>query len=343
MSELIYISPFEYEYTFKLALWLLLLVPVLGFWMFYNDRKGMRFVNLSNTNAFNKSAFSGIMILRYLNWLFLLAGLSFVILALARPYLPRDIEEYKKKNIEGIDIVIALDVSGSMLARDFKPDRLESAKKVGIEFIEERPSDRIGLVLYEGEAYTKVPLTNDHELLIDLFEDVETGMVTPGTAIGTGLAVAVNRLIESDAKSKVVILLTDGMNNAGDVNPMSAARVAKKYGVCVYTIGIGTEGMAEVPVSTFFGEIIYDMQPVQIDDELLTKIANTTGGKYYRATDEERLRAIYDEIDQLEKSKVKVLEYRMNPPEHFYGLLFWGILLILLNRGLNYTLLKSVV
>ncbi|MCH2233009.1 MAG: VWA domain-containing protein [Crocinitomicaceae bacterium] len=337
------IAVFEYEYTFKLALWLLLLIPALGFWLVYSDRKGMRFVNLSNTKAFNKSYFSGLQIIRYTNWLLLLAGLTFVILALARPYLPKDIEDYKKKNIEGIDIVIAMDVSSSMLARDFKPDRLESAKKVGIEFIEERPSDRIGLVVYEGEAFTQVPLTNDHELLIDLFEDIETGMVTPGTAIGTGLAVSVNRLIESDAKSKVVILLTDGMNNSGDIDPMDAARVAKQYGVCVYTIGVGTKGMAEVPISSFFGEVIYDKRPVEIDEELLTKIANTTGGKYFRATDEERLRAIYDEIDLLEKSKVKVLEYRMNPPEHYYGLLFWGLVLILLNRTLNYTLLKSVV
>lgn len=342
MSKLYRISPFSYDYTFPEALWLLLFIPLIIVWFIYRDRKGKRFVNISGFQNFKETKFSWITGLRYLNWGFMILAIMFSVLALARPYLPEEIDAYKKRNIEGIDIVISMDVSMSMLAQDFKPNRLESAKKVAIEFIENRPTDRIGLVLYEGEAYTQCPLTSDHDLLINLFEEVETGMVVGGTAIGTGLTVAVNRLIESDAKSKVIILLTDGMNNSGDTQPLEAAKVAKQYGVTVYTIGVGTKGSAKVPVSNFFGEIIYDMQPVMIDEALLTEIAKTTGGKYFRATDEDRLRAIYEEIDELEKSKVKVLEYKMNPPEQYYGLLFYALMFLVMNRVLNFTILKSI-
>lgn len=342
MSKLFSISPFSYDYTFPEALWLLLFIPLIIVWFIYRDKRGKRFVNISGFQNFKETKFSWVTGLRYLNWGFVILAILFSVLALARPYLPEEIDAYKKRNIEGIDIVISMDVSMSMLAQDFKPNRLESAKKVAIEFIENRPTDRIGLVLYEGEAYTQCPLTNDHDLLINLFEEVETGMVVGGTAIGTGLTVAVNRLIESDAKSKVIILLTDGMNNSGDTQPLEAAKVAKQYGVTVYTIGVGTKGSAKVPVSNFFGEIIYDMQPVMIDEALLTEIAKTTGGKYFRATDEERLRAIYEEIDELEKSKVKVLEYKMNPPEQYYGLLFYALIFLILNRILNFTILKSI-
>ena len=342
MSKLFRISPFSYDYTFPEALWLLLFIPLIIVWFIYRDRKGKRFVNISGFQNFKETKFSWITGLRYLNWGFMILAIMFSVLALARPYLPEEIDAYKKRNIEGIDIVISMDVSMSMLAQDFKPNRLESAKKVAIEFIENRPTDRIGLVLYEGEAYTQCPLTSDHDLLINLFEEVETGMVVGGTAIGTGLTVAVNRLIESDAKSKVIILLTDGMNNSGDTQPLEAAKVAKQYGVTVYTIGVGTKGSAKVPVSNFFGEIIYDMQPVMIDEALLTEIAKTTGGKYFRATDEDRLRAIYEEIDELEKSKVKVLEYKMNPPEQYYGLLFYALMFLVMNRVLNFTILKSI-
>jgi Ca-activated chloride channel family protein len=264
-----------------------------------------------------------------------------VILALARPHDDKDIEAFKKKNIEGIDIILAMDVSGSMLAEDFKPNRLEAAKKVAMDFIGERPSDRIGLVLYEGEAYTKVPLTTDHNLLLSAFEDVQTGMVAQGTAIGIGLVTAINRLESSDAKSKVVILLTDGVNNSGDVDPITSAQVDKEYGIRVYTIGIGQEGMAPYPMQSLFGTVMQNM-PVEIDEELLTEIAEITGTKYFRAKNQDELEGIYDEIDALEKSKVQVLEFKTDPPEKYYAILIWAILFIVTSKVVSNTFLKSI-
>ncbi len=260
-----------------------------------------------------------------MNLFLLLVGLTFVILALARPHLPSDIDEYQKKNMEGIDIVLAIDASGSMKAQDFKPNRLEAAKEVAINFIDERPADRIGLVVFQAEAYTQAPLTTDHELLKSLFTEVQnSAIITDGTAIGEGLATAINRLRESDAKSKVIILLTDGENNSGDTDPLTAANVAKENNICVYTIGVGQDGTAPYPVETPFGTMMQDME-VTIDEELMTQIADYTGGKYYRAKNETELEKIYDEIDQLEKSKVKVLEFKVSPPEKYYGLLLLGI------------------
>lgn len=277
-----------------------------------------------------------------MNLFLLLVGLTFVILALARPHLPSDIDEYKKKNMEGIDIVLAIDASGSMKAQDFKPNRLEAAKEVAIDFIDERPADRIGLVVFQAEAYTQAPLTTDHELLKSLFTEVQnTAIITDGTAIGEGLATSINRLRESDAKSKVIILLTDGVNNSGDTDPLTAANVAKENNICVYTIGVGQDGTAPYPVETPFGTVMQDIA-VDIDEELMTEIADYTGGKYYRAKNEAELEKIYDEIDLLEKSKVKVLEFKVSPPEKYYGLLLLGIFLILVYRTFQHTLLKSI-
>ncbi len=244
--------------------------------------------------------------------------------------------------MEGIDIVLAIDASGSMKAQDFKPNRLEAAKEVAINFIDERPADRIGLVVFQAEAYTQAPLTTDHELLKSLFTEVQnTAIITDGTAIGEGLATAINRLRESDAKSKVIILLTDGENNSGDTDPLTAANVAKENNICVYTIGVGQDGTAPYPVETPFGTMMQDME-VTIDEELMTQIADYTGGKYYRAKNETELEKIYDEIDQLEKSKVKVLEFKVSPPEKYYGLLLLGIFLILVYRTVQHTFLKSI-
>lgn len=341
--DLFDIALFDYEYVYKHVFWLFLIIPVLIVWYLRKEASGSNFkrINLSSFEAFEKAGFNFVAFFRHLNFLIFLVGIAFVILALARPHDDKDVEEYKKKNIEGIDIVLAMDVSGSMLAEDFKPNRLEAAKTVALEFIEERPTDRIGLVLYEGEAYTKVPLTSDHNLLINAFEEVETGVVVPGTAIGLGLVTAINRLQNSEAKSKVIILLTDGVNNSGDVDPITAAQIAKEYGIRVYTIGVGQEGMAPYPMQSPFGTVMQNI-PVEIDEELLQEIADITGTKYFRAKNQTELEGIYDEIDRLEKSKVRVLEFKTDPPEKFYNLLAWALILVVGSKLITNTFLKSI-
>ncbi len=340
-NKLFDISIFDYEYVYKEVFWLFLIIPILIVWYLLKLRSDEKEVNLSDLNNFEPQSFSFTEFFKHLNFLIVLVGISLIITALAKPQDPVDIEEYKKKSIEGIDVVLAIDVSGSMLAEDFKPNRLESAKETALEFIDNRPNDRIGLVVYEGEAYTQAPLTTDHLLLHDLFDQVESGKVSPGTAIGSGLITAVNRLRESDAKSKVIVLLTDGVNNSGDIDPLTAAQIAKEFNIRVYTIGVGKNGMAPYPVQTLFGTQMQQM-PVEIDEQLLTEIANNTDGKYFRARNEKELSFIYDEIDKLEKSKVKVLEFKTDPPEKFYGILFIGICLLLVYYLINQTLLKSI-
>ncbi len=337
------IAVFDYEYVYKHVFWLFLILPFIVFWHLRKESNGVNFkrINLSSLNSFEKESFNFIAFFRHLNFLILLIGISLVIVALARPHDDKDIEEYKKKNIEGIDIVLAMDVSGSMLAEDFKPNRLEAAKQVAIDFIGERPTDRIGLVLYEGDSYTKVPLTTDHQLLMNAFNDVETGVVTPGTAIGLGLVTAINRLQTSQAKSKVIILLTDGVNNSGDVDPITAAQIAKEYGIRVYTIGVGKDGVAPYPVQSPFGMVMQNIA-VEIDEELLTEIAEITGTQYFRAKNQDELKGIYEQIDTLEKSKVRVLEFKTDPPEKFYGILVWALIFILSSKLITNTLLKSI-
>ena len=229
-----------------------------------------------------------------------------------------------------------------MFAQDFKPNRLESAKKTAMSFIQNRPNDRIGIVAYEGEAYTQAPLTTDHQLLMDLLSEVKSGQVDQGTAIGSGLITAINRLYESEAKSKVIILLTDGENNRGDIDPLTAAQVAKEYGVRVYTVGVGKNGMAPYPVQNMFGTVSMQNIEVRIDEELLEEIAEMTDGQYFRAKNEKELNEIYATIDKLEKSKVRVIEFRTNPPEKFYGFLFFGLIILLSYYLLDKTLLKSI-
>jgi len=335
MSE---ISPFDFEYVRAEAFWLFLLIPCIIVWFWYRNTGGFKHINLPSTKNFGKEKFSWIKVLRITNLIIFLIGISYLILALARPHAPQDIDEFNKKNIEGIDVVISLDVSGSMLAQDIKPSRLDAAKLVAEDFINERPTDRIGLVVYEGEAYTASPLTTGHEILIKKLKDIQTGMVTGGTAIGLGLITAVNRLIESDAKSKVVILMTDGMNNSGDIMPIDAAQIAKEMGVTVYTIGMGKEGGEQA--GGIFG--FMQNQDTQIDEALLTDISNMTGGKYYRAQSKTELENIYDEIDQLEKSKVKVLDFKISPPEKYYGFLMMALMCLIAYKLIENTLLKSI-
>lgn len=232
-------------------------------------------------------------------------ALTLLIIVLARPQAT---DKFQNTSTEGIDIVLTLDISGSMLARDFRPDRLEASKNVATEFISGRPYDRIGLVVFSGESFTQCPLTTDHAVLVNLLREIQSGMIEDGTAIGMGLATAVNRIKDSEAKSKVVILLTDGVNNRGEIAPVTAAGIAKTYGIRVYTIGVGTQGMAPYPVKTPYG-IQYQDMPVEIDEAILKEISQTTGGKYFRATDNDKLVQVYNEIDKLEKSKIDVRQF----------------------------------
>ena len=233
--------------------------------------------------------------------------LCMLALVIARPQTSDSIEDMTS---EGIDLVLALDVSVSMLSKDFKPNRLEQSKKVAAEFIDDRPFDRIGIVAYEGEAFTQVPVTTDHVVVKNGIEKLESGMLSGGTAIGMGLATAVNRLRKSDAKSKVIILLTDGVNNTGQIEPLDAAQLASLNDIRIYTIGVGTIGKAYSPVAIIGNQYKYDWAEVQIDEETLMKIAQETGGKYFRATNAEKLAGIYEEIDELEKTRFNVLKYQ---------------------------------
>ncbi len=240
--------------------------------------------------------------LRHLPIVLRIVALSMIVIAMARP---RSSTSMDKIDTEGIDIVLAMDVSTSMLARDFTPDRISAAKDIAIEFISQRPSDRMGIVVFAGESYTQCPLTTDRATLINMMKDIETGLIDDGTAIGNGLATAVARMQGSDAKSRVVILLTDGVNNSGEVTPQMAAEIAKTYGVRVYTIGVGANGMAPYPVMTPWGVQLQNV-PVEIDEDLLKSIAATTGGRYFRATDNAKLAEIYNEINHMEKVKTTV-------------------------------------
>ncbi len=248
-----------------------------------------------------------------------------IILVLARPQATNTFQD---TSTEGIDIVLTIDISGSMLARDFRPDRLEASKNVATEFISGRPYDRIGLVVFSGESFTQCPLTTDHAVLINLLREIKSGMIEDGTAIGEGLATAVNRIKDSDAKSKVIILLTDGVNNRGIIAPVTAAEIAKTFGVRVYTIGVGTRGVAPYPVQTPFGMQYQDM-PVEIDEAILQDISRMTGGKYFRATDNQKLVQVYQEIDQMEKSKIDVHQYKVREEKFLVPALVAFILIIL--------------
>ncbi len=273
---------------------------------------------------------------RYLFMLRTLAMILFIV-ALARPQRSFTDEEV---NTEGIDIVLALDVSGSMLARDFKPDRLQAAKKTASDFIEARPDDRVGLVVFAGESFTQCPLTIDHNVVLDFLGEIDNGLIEDGTAIGMGLATSVNRLKESEAKSKVVVLLTDGVNNSGFIDPLTATEAATQYDIRVYTIGVGKRGMAPYPIQTQFG-ISYQNIEVEIDEELLQEIADQTGGKYFRATNNEALENIYQQIDDLEKSKIQVTVLTRET-EEFYLFLIIGLGLFGLELLLRYFVVRSV-
>ena len=240
--------------------------------------------------------------LRHIPFALRIIALTLIIIAVARP---RSSEVIEKIDAEGIDIVMAMDVSTSMLARDFTPDRISASKDIAIEFIAQRPTDRMGIVVFAGESYTQCPLTTDRAALINMMKEVETGLIDDGTAIGNGLATAIARMKDSDAKSRVVILLTDGVNNSGEMSPQMAVEIAKTYGIRVYTIGVGKEGMAPYPVMTPWGVEIKNLE-VEIDEDLLKQIADETGGRYFRANDNTKLAEIYNEINKMEKARTTV-------------------------------------
>ena len=287
-------------------LWLLtLLVPMIGYSV-WRALQGGASIQISSVAGVVRAPRTVRYYLRHLPFVLRAAAFALLVVALARP---QDIEQNVRSNTEGIDIMLAIDVSGSMLARDFKPDRITAAKEVAGSFIADRYGDRIGLVAFAGEAFTQSPLTTDQSTLQTLLARIRSGLIEDGTAIGNGLATAINRLRESDAKSKVIILLTDGVNNRGEIAPMTAAEIAKAQGIRVYTIGVGTEGMAPYPAIDMFGNLTFVNQKVEIDEKVLKAISDMTGGRYFRATDKDKLKAVYDEINQLEKSKVEVTEH----------------------------------
>ena len=285
------------------VLWLLAVPVLLLLHYLYLELCGRRpHLRVSKVTPWEAGGGTVLSVVRHLPFVLREAALVLIIVCLARP---RSSTEMEKIDTEGIDIVLAMDVSTSMLARDFKPDRISAAKDIAIEFIGQRVSDRMGIVVFAGESYTQCPLTTDRATLINLMKEVETGIIEDGTAIGNGLATAVARMKDSDAKSRVVILLTDGVNNRGEIAPETAAEIAKTYGVRVYTIGVGANGMAPYPVITPFGVQLQDMQ-VEIDETLLRQIADATGGRYFRATDNTKLAEIYSEINKMEKARTTI-------------------------------------
>ena len=319
--------------------WLLLSLPLALLWYFFKRKNEMASLRISSIKGFTVKSWAS-KLKPVLLGIRLLA-LAAIITALARPQT-EDIST-RTKTTKGIDIVMAIDVSSSMLARDLKPDRLTALKEVAADFIEGRPNDRIGLVSYAAESYTKTPITSDKAIVLNSLEEITYGVLEDGTAIGMGLATSVNRLKESKAISKVIILLTDGVNNSGFIEPRTAADLAVEFGIKTYTIGIGTNGNALSPIAyNRDGSYRYGMRQVEIDEELLEEIADVTGGKYFRATDNESLEAIYDEINKLEKTEIEEFKY-YKYEEKFRPLIFLAGILLLLEWGLRNSIFKSFI
>jgi Ca-activated chloride channel homolog len=317
-------------------LWLLLLLPAIGYYLWWRRRKMPVVLQFSSMQIFSKIPMTMRERIRHIPIGLRIMAIALFIIALARPQSVSD-----KQNIstEGIDIVLELDISGSMMAEDFNPNRIEAAKQVASEFIDGRTNDRIGLVVFSAESFTQCPLTTDYPVLKNLLREVKNGMIADGTAIGLAIANGVNRLKDSKAKSKVMILLTDGVNNRGEIDPITAARIAATYRIRIYTVGVGAQGEAPYPVQTPFG-IRRQMMQVDLDEKVLSQVAEMTGGKYYRATDNRKLKAIYKEIDQLERTKIEVTAYKRYS-ELYGGWLIAGILLFVLEIGLTSTILRK--
>lgn len=319
--------------------WLLLLLPVAMLWYIFKRREQSASLKISSIKGFSKV---GILPkLRPVLFAMRLLALSAIIVAMARPQT-EDIST-RTKTTKGIDIVMAIDVSSSMLAKDLKPYRLAALKKVAADFINERPNDRIGLVAYAGESYTKTPITSDKSIVLRALDEITYGQLNDGTAIGMGLATSVNRLKESKALSKVIILLTDGVNNQGFIEPQTAAELAVEFGIKTYTIGLGTNGNAMTPIAyNADGSFRYGMREVEIEEDLLKSIAVTTGGQYFRATNNKKLEAIYEEINKLEKTEVEEFKY-YKYEEKFRPWIYLAGVLLLLEWLLRNTLFRSFI
>ncbi|PIP55182.1 MAG: aerotolerance regulator BatA [Bacteroidetes bacterium CG23_combo_of_CG06-09_8_20_14_all_32_9] len=327
------------DYLFAYPRFLLLLVLIIPMivWYILKQKKTVPTIQLSTLQGFGKAKTSFKNILKHIIFAFRIICFSFLVLALARP---QSTNNWQNVSTEGIDIIISLDISGSMLAQDFHPDRLEAGKTIAAEFINNRPNDRMGLVVFSGKSFTQCPLTTDHAVLINLFKGIKFGLIEDGTAIGEGIATAINRIKDSNAKSKIIILLTDGVNNSGSIAPITAAEIAKTYGIRIYTIGVGSLGQAPYPVPTAFGTQM-QMIKVEIDEPALKQIAQMTDGKYFRATNNEKLREIYKEIDKLEKTKIAVKEYRKYK-EEFLPFVLLAALSLFLELFLKFTILKKI-
>jgi Ca-activated chloride channel family protein len=307
-------------------------------WYIWKLRKSQASIQLSSIEGFSKAKNTLRIYLRHFPIILRVGAFTFLVIALARP---QTTNKWSLTSTEGIDIIMSVDISSSMLAQDFKPNRLEAAKEVAATFINGRPTDNIGLVVFARESFTQCPLTTDHAVLLNLLKSVQCGIIEDGTAIGHGIATAVSRLKDSKAKSKVIILLTDGSNNAGEIAPATAAEIAKAFGIRVYTIAVGAIGEAPYPVRTPSGGISTQIIKVEIDEKILTQIAQTTGGLHFRATDNRALREIYQEIDQMERTKMQVQEYSKKYEEYaLYAMI--GLALFLLELLLRYTLLKNI-
>ncbi len=315
---------------------LLLLIPVIG-WYIYELHKSDASVQISSTSTFAKQSSTIRVWLLHVPFVLRVAAISLLTVVLARPQLTN---RWSSQNTEGIDIMMALDISGTMLAEDLTPNRLEAAKKVAQDFVLARPNDQIGLVVFAGESFTQCPLTTDRAALVNLFKAVDYGMIEDGTAIGLGLANAVNRMKDSETKSKVIILLTDGSNNRGDIDPQTAAEIAKTFGIRVYTIGVGSYRQARVPVQTPIGKQYVMMDP-EFDETTLRSIAQTTGGQYFRASDNKTLKAIYEQIDQMEKTKLRVREYSKHT-ENFMPFLVAALLCLVIEIIIRYFVIRTI-
>ena len=290
-------------FEYPKLLWLMLVPALMALHYIWIELSGRRpHMRVSTSVPWMQGRRSLMSLLRHVPFLLRVFALVMIVIAIARP---RSSQEMERVDTEGIDIILAMDVSTSMLARDFTPDRINASKDIAIEFIAQRPSDRMGIVVFAGESFTQCPLTTDRATLINLMKEVQTDLIEDGTAIGNGLATAVARMKDSDAKSRVVILLTDGVNNRGEISPQMAAEIAKTYGVRVYTIGVGANGMAPYPVMTPWGVEVQNVK-VEIDENLLSEIADATGGRYFRATDNTKLAEIYSEINKMEKARTTV-------------------------------------
>lgn len=319
-------------------LWLLvLLAPMIAYYV-YRTLQGGAAIRISTIEGVRRAPRTLRYWLRHAPFVLRCVAYALLVVALARP---QDVDEQRRSSAEGIDIMLSVDVSGSMLARDFKPDRITAAKEVAGKFIADRYGDRLGLVVFAGEAFTQSPLTTDQGTLQTMLSRIRSGIIEDGTAIGNGLATAINRLRESDAKSKVIILLTDGVNNRGEIAPLMAADIAADMGIKVYTIGVGTRGKAPYPVVDMFGNMSFQPMDVEIDEKTLEGIAERTGGRYFRATDNDKLQSIYDEINQLEKSKVEVTDYTVYH-ERFLALLLAALGVLLLEFIFSNIILKRI-